>query len=458
MDSATVVAGSQSFTAGPSGFRWLSSGMVEEGPWSRVVSVMTLRTSASVSGVNVGSWQHLGVTLDNGEKFRLQSSDPGAYSVAERVVHFAAPLIVPRVLQQLEAGQEVSFGSVKLSREQLTVGKKSWPLAQVAGHRTEQGHWMVDTGPRDAPRLSAMLMLTQVTNHFALRAALERYRPGSEYPDGGPDLGTVMRPSASSHDPRYPSGRTRVLLFGALALAGLLIGGGVLGAFEISRIMDQRRIAEYQARTDAKVAQLAAAGKKLAPTDEPFTCATLPRDADDAVFLVETPDFVEHPYQGKPYEYGSQSISDVPPAMNPTHAVVARVKSFKPAAGGLELFAWLALLDASSSQVVCSGQVHAVVEGTQYPASRLADALAAAVCRPGTTELTCERAMRAAKVIAEPPPVAPWAKGERVQALRQGKWVPAVIVQLTRAGLRVHYEGQSAKRDEVLAFERVRRP
>jgi hypothetical protein len=464
MDSATVVAGSQTFTASPNGFRWLSNGMVEEGPWSRVASVMTLRTSASISGATIGSWQHFAVTLDNGETFRIQSSDPGAFPVAQLTVQYAAPWILPRVLQQLDAGQVVSFGSVQLSREQLTVGKKSWPLAQLAGHRTAHGHWMLDVGPRDAPTLAAMVMLNQLPNHFALRAGLERLVPGSEYAEGGPDLGTVMRPSASSHDPRTLSGRSRVLfLAGATALA-LLIGGGVLGGFEVSRRLEKQRIAEYQARTDAKVAQLAGIAKALVPADVPFLCAQLPKDADDAVFLVETPQSVAHPWKGKPYEFSYTNLEDIPPAMNPTHAVAAKVRSFQAGAGGLELYAGLAVIDVASGQVVCSGQVHAIVESTQSPELRLAQALAAAVCRPGATGLACERAMRGVKVLAEAPkpaPVAvarPWAKGDRVEAQRKGKWVPAVILQVTKAGVRVHYDGQNKKRDEVVPVSRLRRP
>jgi hypothetical protein len=84
------------------------------------------------------------------------------------------------VLARLDAGQTVEFGPVSLSQTTIGFKKKSWPLGAIAGHRTFQGSWMMDTGPKNAPSLSVQVQLNQVPNFFALRAALERLKPGSE--------------------------------------------------------------------------------------------------------------------------------------------------------------------------------------------------------------------------------------------------------------------------------------
>lgn len=469
MPSATLTLGRQSFTATEQSFRLQTeAGKVVEGPWTLVDSVMAMTVSAKVNGVDVGTWQHLGVTLASGESFQARTRDKAAFAVAQVALAAAAPSITKRVLERIDSGETVGFGEVSLRRDRLVVRGRAYPVSVLAGHRTAHGFWMFDVEPT-LPRLAAAVSLDRLPNHFALRAALERLRPGFEYPQSGPDRGSLMRPSASSHDPRYLSGRARVLLLGGAVGAALLVGLGVLGGFELSRRAELQRIEAARAATQARLAQLLAAGRAASIPETPFACAALPKDADDAVMLVETPAGVEHPFQGLPYVYGYDGVHEVYPADASTHALLARVRSFTRQGGGpYELEASVALLDASTGQVACSGRVAASVAPSLGAATSLARGLAAALCKPGSRELACERLSTAVRVLPVAPlpsaapvaaapaaPAAPaWAKGQKVQAQRRNKWVPAVILQKAKGGWRVRYDGTRV--EETVPESRMR--
>ena len=329
MSTATLNWGRQSFTATDQGFRWQAAdGKVHEGAWTRVASVMAMTASAKVNGVDVGTWQHFGLSLDTGESFRLQTRDKVAFPMAKMVLACVAPHITARVLERLAAGETVAFGQVSLSKKHFSVRGKHWPISELAGHRTAHGYWMVDVGPGLFPHLAAAVMLNQISNHFALRAALAQVVPDHEYPENGPDRGTLMRPSASGHDPRYLSGRTRVLILGGLLAAAAVVGLGVWGGFAISRRAEQQRLEVARAQTAAKVAMLSAAGKAASIPDSPFACAEFPKDADDTIFFVEVPAGVEHPFGGAPYVLGSSGAHELYAFDQSTFAVVARVQSF----------------------------------------------------------------------------------------------------------------------------------
>ena len=126
----------------------------------------------------------------------------------------------------------------------------------------------------------------------------------------------------------------------------------------------------------------------------------------------------------------------------------------------------MAVLDAASGKVKCSGKLSVGVPGTVYPASLLANALAAAVCPPSSTARSCKSAMANVKPLPPPvvqpkvdpaaAPVVKWAKGMRLEVQRKGKWTRAIILAKAKAGWRIRYEGLSAKLDEVVPESRMR--
>lgn len=468
MSTATFNWDNQSFTASEQGFRWQAAdGKVHEGPWDRIESVMAMAVTAKVNGIDVGTWQHFGVALEGGGSFRVQTRDKAARAVAELTIAYAAPRITARVLERLEAGATVQFGPVSVSKNHFGVRGKLWPLSELAGHRTAHGYWMVDVGPGQKPHLAAQVMLKDLPSHFALRAALARLVPDHEYPEKGPDRGTLMRPSASSHDPRYLSGRARVLLMGGAIAAAALVGLGVWGGFEISRRAEQRRVENARAQTAAKVGALTVAGRAAAIPDAPIACAELSKIADGVLFLVEVPAGVEHPYRGAPYVLSSSGLHELYPFDQSQLAVVARVQSFAKGQGQHELMASAAVLDAATGRVECSGRISVGVSGAVDPPMLLAKGLAAAICSPTSAAPTCKRVMGEVRplipALASAPKIEPvaapapkYAKGQHVEVQRKGKWTRAVITAKAKTGWRIHYEGTNAGRDEVVPETRMR--
>jgi hypothetical protein len=282
MSMSSVTWSNNRFSVGPEGYRWQAPGQDRQGPWSDVASVMTFRASAAFGNFQVGAWQHFGVTFVDGRSFKFFSPSKEAYEVAAATVSYTAPLIVPRLRAQLASGAPVSFGDITLTREQLSFRKKSWPLRDIAGHKTYQGCWMMDVGPRSRPSLAVQVMLTKIPNFLGLLSLLDDLIPGREYRPDGPDLGSAWRPSASSHDPRYMSGRTRLMIIGGFL--GLAAVGGLGVAYYL-----HRQDAQYEgavAELDAEHAALIQIGQSTAvEPGTPYVCdADVPEE--DVMYVV----------------------------------------------------------------------------------------------------------------------------------------------------------------------------
>ncbi|HEY3451242.1 MAG TPA: agenet domain-containing protein [Myxococcales bacterium] len=477
MSEATLTIGQDSFTATAEGFRWeAAGGAVQEGPWTRVTSVTAMTATNRVEGVDLLARQHLAVSLDVGETFRAETRDAEAVHLAKQILAFASPHITARLLQELEQGKAVEFGAVTLSPDRLIVYGESWPLSEIAGHRTAHGHWMLDVGPKRAPRLAASVKLSQIPNHFALVAGLEKLLPGSEYGEDCEWLGTALRPSATNHDPRRATTRARVLALGGAGAGLLLVVGVVLAGFAISHHLEQRRADEAKAKTAARIEKAAAVGRGLTIGDAPLACASFPKDADRAVFVVEARPGTAHPFQGAPYTLGATGPQEISPLDHSTHLAFARVLSFTRLEGAtfFELRAAVAVLDLESGRVHCSGQLAARVTGSQRPETRLAEGLASAVCPPSGAGPACQGATPGVKPLPPPPQEEPpaevkpvpkpepakappkWAKGLKVEVQRKGQWLPAAILQVGKRGIRVRYEGPKRPRDETVPASRLR--
>jgi len=293
MSTASVKWSNNTLTISPEGFRWTKpDGNVVEGPWSEVRSVRGMEASASIEGViPLGTWQHLGMELENGQGFYFHTKDKSAFVVAQLANRYATPQIVPKLWSQLEQGKTVRFGDITLSKANIGYKKKSWPLSELAGHKTYQGHWMMDIGPKSAPMLKAQIMISRLPNHAALRILLDQLRPGSEYVEGGPDLGNALRPSASSHDPRYPSGRQRLMLLGGLLGVGALIGLGALVYFTL----EGRGYAEHRAAQEQRVAASMKAAMALpVAKGKPWAC-TVKTSSYDLDYVMRGPAGVARP-------------------------------------------------------------------------------------------------------------------------------------------------------------------
>lgn len=407
--AARVTWDTQSFSASAGGFQWTQvGGRVVEGPWSRVTQVMTFVASATVSGAHVGTWQHFGVTFDTGEHFTFSSRDAEAFEVARLTVTYAGPLIVKRLASQLSAGHTLTFGPLSLSQWEVGFKKKKWPLKGIAGHRTFQGHWMMDTGPKAAPKLTAQVMLNQVPNFFAFKALLDQLAPGLDYGDDAPDLGTALRPSASSHDPRYPAGRTRLLVMGGLVAVGVLAGLGVLGYnFWVSH--------QYAVAREAGEARLGgwlqAAQQISIPPGAPYTCPRSVEDIYGVVFATRGPEGVKRPgllHPDEPFDLGSSGASVVSPFARPKYFVLGEVRGRSPADRTVTMA--LSVLDTESREVVCSGELTGRYRESYEYAEQAAmeRLLVLALCR-NPKDSTCNRALEGVELVSatpEPPPAA----------------------------------------------------
>src|SRR5262249_46713852 len=145
-------------------------------------------------------------------------------------------------------------------------------------------------GPREAPTMKVVAPLHGIDNFFAFLATLERCAPGREYGDDAQDLGSIFRPSASSHDPRYVSGRTRLLIFGGLLGVGAIAGLAVAAHswWSQSRFEAERDTA--QAGLVAKVRELhtVAEAATVSP-GVPYACAAEVKEVHDVIFVARAP-------------------------------------------------------------------------------------------------------------------------------------------------------------------------
>lgn len=377
MTTAAVRFSGGDFGVAPNGWTWERRGEVTRGTWADVASVMTFRAAVQ----NFGEWQHLGVTFNDGRSFRFHSQDRAAFVVAELTVRYAGPLIVERVLRALEAGETVRFGALSMTRERLIRGRKSWPLTAITGHRAYQGSWMMDVGPKEKPSLALMVQINKLENFFAFRAALERYAPGRDYGDGAPDLGSWIRPSASSHDPRYPAGRTRVMILGGLLGAGLLVALGALAQYhwQSSQHEDARRA------SDARFAELARIAEE-SPVEggTPYRCDAEVGTMFNIAFSYRAPAGSPHPRVSDRDAAFTSSGSPVGPYWDEKWFLHAEERALTKAdkSGKRTVTLAVALVDAKKKKVRCEGEVRARVrDDAVYSAgTSLARLLEAVTC------------------------------------------------------------------------------
>lgn len=234
----------QSLTCDRHGLAWTHDGVTQTAAWHEVLAVATLDVTAKLYGFDLARWMHLKIQLPDGSWVHLVSRDQGAFECAELALRHATPHIAQRLATELAAGREVVFGRVGLTRTTLRVGTRAWPLDRVAGYRAFQGYWMLDIGP-DAPSLKAKIKLDDFINFEAFRILLEQLRPGLDYGPDPEDRGTLLRPSASSHDPRYLSGRGTLALVGGFAVVVLIVVSAILASQAAdSRAADAQRDAE----------------------------------------------------------------------------------------------------------------------------------------------------------------------------------------------------------------------
>ncbi len=400
MSSAEVKWSGNTLSVSPSGFRWgRSDGTTFAGPWSRVTSVMTFIADTRVNGIPTGTWQHLGMTFDNGASLLLRTTSREAFPVAELAVRYAMPVLLPKLRAELEAGHEVVFGSVSLSKTTLTVKKRRIPLAEVAGHKTYQGCWMVDVNPA-LPRLSGTVMLTKLPNYPVLMALLDQVLPGRRYAEDGPDLGTVLRPSASSHDPRYLSGRGRLMIIGAMLGIGAVVGAGFLA----SEMMVDYKHDKAQAALDLKVGKaIALAQQQAVPPGALYRCEGEPvrfKDEYDVIYATRAPDNIPAPglvRREMPFALYSGSPSVLGPFTDSEYLAFAEFRSLsKPDAQNEQTgVVAVTLVHLPTHRIRCSGEVTGrFVSGPSYVVSmRLQDLMLRPLCSEGRGPSGCKGAV-----------------------------------------------------------------
>ncbi|MGC4119669.1 MAG: hypothetical protein QM765_34880 [Myxococcales bacterium] len=470
----TLQIGPESFTATETGFQWQTAGgAVHEGSWSRVSSVTAMTATNRVEGVDLLVQQHLAVTLDVGETFKVETRDAEATHLAKQVLAYAAPHITERLLAKLDEGKIVDFGAVALSPQRIAVYGKSWALSEVAGHRTAHGYWMLDVGPKQEPRLAATVKLCDLPNHFALVAGLEKVLPGSEYAEDCDWLGTALRPSATSQDPRQMTTRAKVMALAGAGAAVVAVLAIVLAGLGLSHYLEQRRVEDARQKTAARVEKAARIARALSIPEAPIACEKLPKDVDRTIFVLEPKTGLEHPLAGAPYTLSPTGVQALSPFDTSTHLAFARVVSFGKLEGAtyFELHAAMALLELDSGQVQCTGQLAVRISGSQHPEARLAEGLAFGVCPASGAGPSCQGALPGVKVIPPPPPLpkeepvvkeAPkpeppkWARGLKVEVQRKKEWLPATITAVSKRGIRVRYDKAVKPREELVQPVRLR--
>lgn len=402
MTSASVSWSGNTLTVGPNGLVWQrADGERIERTWDRVSSLMTFAASSTVNGIHVGSWQHLGLTLDDGLGFTFHTRAKEAFEVAPLLMRYAAPVVAGKVLAQLQAGQKVHFGPVWLTSTEIGFKKKSWPISEIAGHRTDQGHWMMDVGPKAKPKLVAQVMLNKLPNYIGLVSALDRLAPGTDYGPNAPDLGTMFRPSASSHDPRYPSGRTRLLILGGLFGTIALIGAVFL---TLQAIDDHQRHEREKAQFSRIAALVKVAEAAPVAVGQPFACELPSKSPYEFAFVTRGDEGA--PRTGlttkeMPFSLTSSGTSVLGSHSRFTHVVFGEVRA--PAQGVVTVS--LRVVDEAASKVVCAGELSARLPSNEsYVASAAAESLLLyAVCR-GSDEVGCSKTT--SYPLVEPAPVA----------------------------------------------------
>lgn len=407
MSVATVKWSGNSFTASPNGFQWIKrDGSVLEGPWSLVRSVRGLQASASIQGaIPLGTWQHIGVDFENGDGFYFHSRDQEAFAVASLINQYALPHIIPKLFAALRQGQTLTFGPISLSTSTIGYKSQTWPLSDFAGHRTYQGHWMMDIGPKHAPMMKAQIMINQLPNHLALRALLNEICPDSEYTDASPDLGTMWRPSASSHDPRYPSGRQRLMILGGMLGVGALIGLGALVYFGLeSRQIEQRR-AEQKQKIDA--AMKAAAGLPV-EAGKAWKCDRKTASYD-VTYAMRAPSNVDRPgLLDKDEPFGlSGGSPTVPWAAHYFMSVDLRTLTEKDAEMKRVATMAVQLIDTTTMGSACAGEVKVrFPDRDKYDVQiNLAKALTLLTCKDDDSD--CRRAKEYVSIVDPNAPASP---------------------------------------------------
>lgn len=207
--------------------------MVFSGPYGSLGGIRFQMAHVSVNGIPMPSVCFFVLRTEDGQRTEITTRNKELSSALEAAYEASAPQLTQKVASRLNAGEEVDFGAVKLSRERIKFQKRGrWidlGLNDLSGFCVTNGYFLADQG--EAPcRLVCETMVRNVENVVALLAMLRQLRPSADL--GVPANDEAQRKrisalpwgpaSASTRIPGTMTGRGRVMLLGAPVALALL--------------------------------------------------------------------------------------------------------------------------------------------------------------------------------------------------------------------------------------------
>lgn len=152
------------------------------GTWDELASVAYQQTQITVNGIPLPKQFALTIRTGDGQAFAITTMRGEGREACEAIAMLSAPVMARKSLTAFEAGKDVDFGAVKLSRQRLAVkgmfGWKEIPFEQIAGYVVREGYLFVDRNP-DRPRLFLERMMGTIANLSGFEAILAKHRPSS---------------------------------------------------------------------------------------------------------------------------------------------------------------------------------------------------------------------------------------------------------------------------------------
>ena len=171
------------------GLVYIKSGKTQTVRWEKIAVVQQMsRTTTSSLGIN-STVHACTVHLQDGSKHVFNSALGSVEQLALTIHQEASRRILPRVRAAYDAGQSVSFGPLRISREGIAKGRKTLPWSRVKDIEIEAGFVNVYVEPDTILRLIATdgkghkwasIAVAKMPNVFVLKNIADEILLGDE--------------------------------------------------------------------------------------------------------------------------------------------------------------------------------------------------------------------------------------------------------------------------------------
>jgi len=116
--------------------------------WDAVERFYYGATKRSVNFIPVGTYYYFKLVDNAGNKLRLGNRVEKLAPLGEKLINHTYPTLIKKVVNQYNSGQEVDFGSVKVTRDtglrvKKFIGWKEIPWDNVSSFAIQKGHFYV---------------------------------------------------------------------------------------------------------------------------------------------------------------------------------------------------------------------------------------------------------------------------------------------------------------------------